>query len=215
MARSVAASAIISRARELADQETSTPSTAFVDDTEALAWLNNSVGIWHGMLVKAVPERFETSENLTITGAASYALPATHYLTLGVDYQLGSTSWYPLNRIQYQERTRFETTGDIAEGYYLRGATLVLLPAPSSGTYRHSYITAAPVLLAATEVDGANGWESWLVYDLAIKMMSKEESDPSALLAKQAEIKAEMDAAAADREASTPMRIVDTRLNRY
>lgn len=206
---------MITRARELADQETSTPSTAFVDDTEALAQLNASVGIWHGMLVKAVPERFETSETITANGASSYNLPATHLLTLGVDYALSASSWYPLKRIQYQERTRYETTGDIAEGYYLRGATIVLVPAPTSGSYRHSYITCAPVLVAGDSVDGVNGWEMWPVYDLAIKMMSKEESDPSALLAKQNEIKLEMEAAAADREAATPMRVVDTRLNRY
>lgn len=215
MARSVLASAIITRARELADQETSTPTTAFVDDTEALAQLNASFGIWHGMLVKAVPERYETSETITATGASSYNLPSDHFLTLAVDYQLSSSSWMPLSRILPQERTRFDTTGDIAEGYYLRGATIVLLPAPASGSYRHSYITCAPTLLSSTAVDGANGWESWLIYDLAIKMLTKEESDPAALLAKQAEIKMEMEAAASDREAATPMRVVDTRLGRY
>lgn len=215
MARSVLASAIISRARELADQETSTPSTAFVDDTEALAQLNTSLGIWHGMLVKAVPERYETSETITATGASSYNLASDHFLTVGVDYQMSSTSWVPLPRILPQERTRFETTRDIAEGYYLRGATIVLLPAPPSGTYRHTYITCAPTAISSTSIDCVNGWESWLIYDLAIKMLTKEESDPAALLAKQAEIKMEMEAAAADREAASPMRVVDTRLGRY
>lgn len=215
MARSVTAAAMILRARELADQETSSASTAFVDDTEALAQLNASLGIWHGMLVKAVPERYETSEEITADGSASYALHATHLLTLGVDYQISANSWVPLSRVQYQERTRYDATGDIAEGYYLRGATLVLVPNPSSGTYRHSYITCAPVLTANDTIDGVNGWEMWLTYDLAIKMLMKEESDPAALMAKQAEIKAEMEAAATDREAATPMRVVDTRLGRY
>jgi hypothetical protein len=218
MARDVTASAMISRARELADMVTATPTTAFVTDVEALAQLNMLLGLWHGLLVKAVPERFEERETITANGAESYNLPWDHYLTLGVDYQIAPGVWWPLERIQYQDRTRFQTTtGGAAEGYYLKAATLVLAPAPSGGTYRHTYVKTAPVLLSAGSIDGVNGWEAWLVYGLAAFMVQKEESQATAdaLLGQQARVQAEIEAAATDREAATPMRIVDTRLKRY
>lgn len=204
---------MITMARALADEKTAAPATAFITDVEALADLNASVGIWHGMLVDAVPERFEAEATITATGAASYALPSTYYQTLGVDALWGSQRM-PLKRIQFQDRTRYELTGE-AEGYYIKAATIVLAPAPSSGTFYHQYVTAAPVLVAATTVDGVNGWEMWPVYDLAIKMLAKSETSADALLQKQAELKTLMMAAAADRETANPMRVVDTRLGRY
>jgi len=215
MARSLSAATIIRQAREIADQQTAAASVARVTDTECLGQLNTLLGIWHGMLVKAVPERFEEEQTITADGATSYDLPADHFLTLGVD-ALWGTQRMPLERIQYQERTRYEATGSDAEGYYLKAATVVLVPAPSSGTYYHQYVTAAPTFTATSDtVDCVNGWESWLVYGLAIHMLGKEESDATLWVAKQLEVKAEIDAAAADREAARPMRVVDTRLARY
>lgn len=201
-------------AREIADQESAAPANAFVDRTECLAHLNGSIGLWHGMLVDAVPERFEVEETITANGAAAYNLPALHFMTLGVDSLWGSTR-VPLKRVQFQDRTRYDATGD-AEGYYLKAATIVLVPKPTSGTYYHQYVTAAPVLVSDSDsVDGVNGWEMWPIYDLAVFMMSKEESDPSAVMIKRDKIEALMKAAAADREAANPMRVVDTRLRRY
>jgi hypothetical protein len=215
MARDVTVTVLLRQARELADEETATPTVAFIDDTEALGMLNSSHGIWHGLLVKAVPERFETSETITGNGSAAYNLPARHLLTLAVDYQYSTNSFWPLTRIQPQDRTKYETTGDPAEGYYLKAATLVLLPNPSSGTYRHTYIQNAATLTANDSVDGVNGWEQWLVYDVAIRMMIKGKHDPSALIIERDKLKAEIEASAADRDAGTPMRVVDTRLRRY
>lgn len=218
MARSITAAVMMRQARELADQEPSpaAATAARVDRTECLGMLNASIGIWHGLLVKAIPERFEVSVNVSATGASSYALPDAHLMTLGVDFEFTSNSFWPLKRVQFQERTRYDLTADVAEGYYLKAATLVLVPSPPSGTYRHSYVACAtPLVDDGDAVDGVNGWEMWPVYDLAVKMMIKEESDPSALIIERDKIKAEIEAAAADRDAATPMRVVDTRLKRY
>ncbi len=217
MARTVTASAMITRARELADMVTSSPTTAFVTDVEALAQLNLLIGPWHSMLLQAAPERFEADQTIVANGAASYALPWDHYKTLAVDYQVASNSWWPLDRVMLQERTDFESSGSSASGYRIKGATLVLIPAPASGTYRHTYVTAAPTLLAETSLDGVNGWEMWLVYSLAVFMVLKEESleMAAALAAERDKVKAEIEAYAADREAANPMRVVDTRLRRH
>lgn len=216
MARSVTWASLKSQARALADEQTNTPTTAFVTDAVLLGFGNGSIGRWHSMLVKAVPERFEASSphTPTITGATSYALPSDHYLTLGVRRVDGTTET-ELPRIQYQERTKYSTAAGPAEAYYLKAATLALVPPPASGTYKHHYITAASVMAADGDtLDGVNGWERWIVYDMAIQMVLKAEGDPTALLAERQKIEDEIKGAGSDRDVTNPRRIVDTRLRR-
>lgn len=179
--------------------------------------INASLGAWHGFIAKAVPERYEAEQIITADGSTSYPLPADHYQTIGVDYQLTSNCRVALKRLMVQERNAYSTDQNVqAEGYRLKGTTLVLLPPPSSGTYYHVYVTAAPVLTQPSDsIDAVNGWEEWIVYDVAIKMLLKEESDASALIAERNKIQAEMEAAAAEREAGQPSRVVDTRTGRW
>lgn len=184
----------------------------FIDNTELNAKINASLGIWHGMVAKAVPERYESEQTIVANGASSYALPSDHYQTVGVDYGITSSDRIPLRRAMVQERTAYTfSASSSAEAYRLKGATIVLLPPPSTGTYYHVYITAASVLSSdADAIDGVNGWEQWIVLDVAVQMLLKRGDDVAALLAKQNEIKMEMEAAASDREV-TPTRVVDTR----
>jgi hypothetical protein len=196
--------------REQADME-ETGTAAFVDDPELLRMINASIGIWHGMLVEAMPERFEVSASFT--GAASVALPANYYITLGVDFQESASRYVTLHRVLYQERNRFETTSaSPAVAYYVSASSLFLLPAPTGGTYRHSYISHAPELVVGADtIDGVNGWEQWIVYDVAMKMREKEESNVTNLSREKDKIQTEIEQAAHDRIIGSPHRVIDTR----
>jgi hypothetical protein len=220
MARTFTRADIRTKARELADQEIADaldPDADYIDDTEANRMINDSLAAWHTLVAKAVPERFETEQTITANGATSYSLPANHYLTLGVDYQLADNCRVELRRVMAQERNVFGSSVYAqAEGYRLKGATLVLLPPPSSGTYIHVYVTAAPTLTDdSTTVDGINGWELWIVYDVAVKMRLKQGDDVEALVRDRDRIEAKIEAAAAEREAGQPSRVVDTRTGRW
>lgn len=214
MSRTVTLADLRTRARELADQEGDT--AQFIDDTELNAYINASLGLWHTMVAQADPERFGAEDTITATGATSYALPADYLATLSVEYKY-SNEWYiPLERSSIKETHIYkETTSDRAQAYRFWAGNLVLMPAPSSGTYRHRYVTHAGVLSADGDtVDGVNGWESWIYYDVAIKCMMKEESDASYLIAERNHIQHKIEKAAADRDYANPGRVVDVRQDR-
>lgn len=210
MARTVTLANLRTRARELADQEIG---SEFIDDTELNAYINASLGQWHGMVAKADPERYLAEETITATGASSYSLPATHLATMMVEYQESTDHYVPLYRITVTERFQYpETTTGHAFAYRLAAGNIILHPNPSSGSYRHTYITQADVLAADGDtVDGVNGWEAWIYYDAAIKCMLKEESDASYLIAERNRIQGEIEAAAQDRVMGSPARVFDVR----
>lgn len=215
MARSVDLQTLRRRARELANRENDDTTDGFVDNTEIDGYINASLGAWHGFVAKAVPERYEKEQTIVADGSSSYALPSDHYQTIGVDYEFTSNCRMGLRRLMVQERNAYDTSvNSQAEGYRLKGTTLVLYPIPDSGTYYHVYITAAPTLVNTTDsFDGVNGWEEWIVYDVAIKILLKEGSleEANLLIAERNKIQAEMEAAASEREAAQPSRVVDTR----
>ena len=210
MSRTVTFTELQSRVRSIADQELN---SNFVDDTELEETINESVGLWHSMVSAADPERFGATQSITGDGSASYSLPADYLASLGVDIQRNSTRWEPLDHYSVTERHFFEetTTGD-AFGYRIFGDQLYLLPAPSSGAYRHLYVTHADVLSAGGDtVDGVNGWETWIIYDAAIKLYIKEQADASQLMAERNKVEVEIRKAAQDRDFSNAGRVVDTR----
>lgn len=218
MARNVTLLTLRTQARELADMEV-TGATAFVDDTELNGIINTSAARWYGRIIQAVPERFETVQTLTASGAVSYDVPDDYMYTLAVEYESTQDRYIDLRRVMFAERNRFNTRGtsSMAIGYRVGGPCadvpqLYLYPPPSTGTYRHIYVPVWEDLSVDTQtVDGYNGWEQWIVYDAAIRMLMKEEADVSTLISERNALGAEMDAAAADREMSAPQRIADVR----
>ena len=214
MSRTVTLADLRTRARELADQEQDT--AQFIEDAELTEYINASLGMWHTMVAQADPERFGAEETITATGATGYNLPADYLATLSLEYKY-SDQWYiPLTRSSVSEERYYrETTTDRALAYRLWAGTVVLMPSPASGTYRHRYVTHAPVLSSDGDtVDGVNGWESWIYYDAAIKMMLKEESDASFLIAERNRIQRDIEKAASDRDYANPGRVIDVRDDR-
>ncbi len=212
MARTVTLLELRTQARELADME-ETGAEAFVSDTELTGYANAYLAEWHSRLVKATPEVFETTETITATGAASYALPADHYKTLLVESELSNNQRYALKRLLPHERNKWRIgQNSSALGYFRSGDSLVLFPNPSSGDYIHTYAKAYTKLSADTDtVDGVNGWEQWISFSMAIRMRLKEDVDASQLLGERARIEAEIDSFSKDRELANPKRIQDTR----
>lgn len=212
MASTVLYSMLKRQAREVADVETSAPEEAHVDDTELLDRFNASLKIWHGKVTRACPELYEDEDIITADGSAGYNLPADYFSTLGVDYEYGTDAFIPLDRLMVPERNKYPGNG-LAVAYRLKGDQIALYPRPTSGTYRHLYITTATPFVdnGSSSVNGVNGWEQWLVYDVAVYILNKAKIDSSAEVAERERLDKEMQIAAADRDAGTPMRVVDTR----
>ncbi len=218
MAHTVTLISLRAQAREQADMANS----SFWSDTRLDEAINRSLRTWWSMVARAEPERYRATGSITATGAASYALPSDHLWTMAVEYQASSTDFLDIPRLQFHERNRFNagSTSAIAAGYRLVGQTIELKPSPTTGTYRHLYVTTAPVLGdgtggTVTSFDAVNGWEDWIVFDVAGKMLIKEDSDASQCAISRDALKKEIMAAAWDRELANPRTVQDTRTRKY
>lgn len=84
-------------------------------------------------------------------------------------------------------------------------------PDPGTETYTLHYIQAPQELAADDDdFDGVAGWEEWVIYDVGIRMMLKEEADASALERERARIEARIRRMAGERDSGTAPRVQDT-----
>jgi hypothetical protein len=148
--------------------------------TEWKPWVSQVYGQLHGKVADTGCRYFETEGNLTLPSPC--ALPAAHYATLGVEFVRDSAGRRrPLKEAMVQERARLLGRTGEATCYAIRGQTVELYPAPSTGTYKLAYIPQPTDLSAAgdsTEVDlmTADG-EEYVLWGVALLAWSKGEDD--------------------------------------
>jgi hypothetical protein len=207
VARNFTAGQILTRARQRADREDS----QFVTDTEGLTLVSASYADLYNTLVSKGLSYFESTQTITTDGTANTALPSGYLGTIGVDYQRGSSQWSPLYELMPQERNRYGASSGEARAYRVVGSNITLYPTPPTGqTYRHLYVPApADLTSSATSVDGVSGFEEYVVLDVAIKMLHKEESSATHLERERARILERIEEAADHRRMSGGGRVVD------
>jgi hypothetical protein len=163
------------RVRQLADIVNSD----FVTDAELDARINVSYKELYGLLVRASLHRSEEVALVECDGSESYRVPDDFFGLIGIYRSIGEDK-IPLERFPDKFRPG-SRTGD-ATMYRISGSDLVLYPKPSSGVYDMVYIPVPDTATADDDViDGVLGWEEFLVLDVAIYCLEKEESDTSKL----------------------------------
>ena len=217
MAKTATLSVIRTEAKQRAEMENST----FVADSEWNGYINRSYAELYDMLVqKFGPEYYITSSTVTtVSGTDSYALAADFYKLLGVDLLVSGTDYVTLSPFMFSERNQFGSVARILRGgapdyrYRVQGSNLVLRPVPKEArTLKVWYIPAYTTLSQDSDtLDGVNGWEEYVIVDAAMKALSKEESDVSVLMAQKQALIQRIEAAAQNRDAGAPLRMVDVR----
>lgn len=207
MARTFTLSELRTKVRERCDMQ----NTEFVSDSELSGYISASYTWLYDLLVRKGLRYFESTQTITADGSASYALPSDYYGTIAVDYQYGTNDWWEVPEYMIQERNNFNYySNDVARGYSIVGDYIKLLPAQSSGTYRHLYVPAPDDLSSDSDtVDGVSGWEELVVLDAAIKCLRKEESDTKGLERDLARLEARIEEAAENRALASPRRVAD------
>jgi len=211
--------------RELADMETATPTSHFVDDTELTSRINEALKQLYDKLILANGQEYyavTTASAAFTPGTGTYALPTAaatpFYRLLGVRTTDGSR-WAdvpPYGMRDVAMLLNRGSTGGITiyeYRYRLKATTISFLPIPQTA---HSYVldyVPAFVALAAVgdSFDGVNGWERWAALTAAIDLANKEEADPSGLLAQRSIIDEQIQRLAGSRDAGRPERIQDVR----
>jgi len=214
---------IKTQCRQRADMEQS----QFITDSELTTYINASIAELHDLLIGAYNEDYsmENVEFATSTGVVSYALPdGTNYSAAprfyklrGVDVKYGNDQYATVKRFNFNRRNEDQNSfvwnllGVPYLEYRLVGSNVRFNRVPdSSTTIRLWYHPSATVLVADSDsYDDVNGWIEYVVTDVAIKMLNKEESDVTVLAMQKSALKQRIEDMAQNRDANEPESVSD------
>lgn len=220
MASNVTLQFLRDQARARADMQQS----GFVEDAELDAYINGSAQELYDLLTTKFEDYYIADQQLSaVSPDFTVDVPANFYKLRGVDIKMSDGSWATAMPFTFQQRNAlqnpliFPLTEQTTIMYRLRGNKIQFLGFTGSPmTVRLWFVPTFTKLVAGTDVvDGVNGWEEYIIVDAAIKMMAKEESDPSVLLAQKAQMRERIENTAANRDAGAPERVTDTSMGPY
>lgn len=207
-------------ARQYADVENS----AFVSDDEVTRLVNQGLAeLWHVLVQSDIDRYLANTEITTVAGTYEYTLPTDFAAARTLEKLEGSGSErayrlepYNISEGHSGERYSASTSGGLRWTILYQGtdgsaARLRFNADPGGGFCRLWYIQAPEELaLDADEWDGVAGWEEWAVLWAAEQILAKEESDPSALIRRRAELTQRIQTVAGSRvmgSAPSPARV--------
>lgn len=188
---SITLSELRTQCRQRADME----SSDFVSDSELTSYINASIAELHDLMVQSYGADYFVSTHTftTVPNTDSYALPADMYKLMGVDIQISGNDYASLHMFNFNERNRYKgsTVRSILGAPDLRyrvvGSNILFSPAPDSAKIvKLWYVPVATKLAADSDVyNDLNQYAEYVVVDVAMKMMQKEESDVTVLMAEK------------------------------
>jgi fibronectin type 3 domain-containing protein len=215
--------------------------TNFVTLQELNSYVNQSYTELYDLLVTtyedyyvAAPIQFTTNGNQfqypLPNGVLTFLNPITQtnfvappfYKLMGVDLGLNNASngYVTVNKFEFINRNRFvyPNTASTIYGvfnlqYRILGNVLEFIPTPSANQpIRVWYIPRLRELLQDTDIlDGISGWTEYVITDVAIKILQKEESDVSVLAAQKLDLRKRIIDSGVNRDAGRPDKISDAR----
>lgn len=150
-------------------------------------------------------------------------VPEPIYKLLGLDLGLntGNNGWVSVGKFNYLDRNKFfyPTPGSTIYGVYevlyrWMGNFLELIPTPSANQpFRIQYIPRLRQLLKPTDLTttSISGWLEYVITDVAIKILQKEESPVDVLMAQKMALKQRIEESAFNKDAGRPDTITDVR----
>lgn len=161
---------------------------------------------------------------LSFTNLAGQSFVAPpYYKLLGVDLGINTANnaYVTINRFQLIDRNRYlypnsasTIYGIFNMQYRVMGTYIEFIPTPSGNQpIRLLYIPRMPQLLLDTDITitGVSGWLEYVITDVAIKILQKEESDVSVLAAQKMALIKRINDSASNRDAGIPDHISDIR----
>ena len=211
--------------RRQAKQRADMTNSQFLTDYEWNKNINDSLCELYDLILSCfgqdyyVPEPYELT---TTPNQNRYTLPPQFYKGLGVDSAVtpSNDAYLTLKRFNFMARNRyvFPQMGSTFLGvaslrYRFVGNTLMLIPAPVSGTTLRIWYVPRPVkLLQDSDMfDGFSGWLEYVIVDAAIKALQKEESDVTVLAAQKQAMTERLNTMADNRDLGEPETVTDAR----
>jgi len=196
-------------------------SGTFITISEANAMINASIAELYDLITQKFGNDYFVKDPAytfpLVSGTESYALPSDFFKLLGVDFQLSSDEAITLKPFMFSERNQY--TRSIVRGltnaefmrYRIRAGKLWFSPKPSSTNTITVWYVPLPTTLSADgdTFDGYNGWEEYVITDVCIKFLGKEESDASTFIGAKQALITRIEEAAGNRDAGSSARITD------
>lgn len=197
--------------------------SGFIEDSELVIYINESLAELYDLLIAKFGEDYYTKPvpySIQVNGdSQQYNLPSDFYKARGVDLNLGFNNSISLKTFMFSERNKYNnahafswnTSGADSARYRIVGRKIWFMPAPSGlNQIDIYYIPLAPLLESDSDTfDCINGWEQYLIVDTAIKMLGKEESDPSLLILEKTKLEKRINTMARNRDSGRSQRVSD------
>jgi hypothetical protein len=193
----------------------------FGDDADLIPKINDSYSELYDLLVTKFEDYFTTNFTFSIaSGDDGYNMPMGIYKVMGVDKQItGPTDYITLPKFNFMERNKWNSTiGLIAlngfplVSYDWVGGRLKIIPAANaSGNYQMWYVPSCPELVNDSDsiLYDLQRWSTYIVVDVAIKLMVQEESNADYLIMQKDKLIARINASAINRDAGQGERVTD------
>lgn len=211
MSKLVTLAELKTRARDAADMQNS----GFISDSELTRYLNSSAQYLYDLLIANFGEDYFVNENpyvfTTNNNNDPVALPDDFYKLVGVDVSIGG-QFVTAKPFMFNERNKFlDSVGLSNIRYRIVNNQIRFIPNTNgSSKIQVWYIPVFPIMESdGDELEGVNGYEEFIVIDTAIKMLAKEESDVSVLMARKMEIRNNIETIGQNRDIGMPSRVQD------
>lgn len=198
-------------ARVLSD----TVNDGHITDAELDLWLNQGVRDFDKFLRESYGELYNTSSTTfaVTSGTQNYSLSTitggTFGKLLGVDRPVQG-QYQPMNAYTWTKRNE----RDGVERYALVGGNLRFQPAPAASETRQIWWRPPAVSLTTSSQEWdfqVERGDEYVQASAAEKIAIKQENDPSGALRIKGEIRAEIAASAANRDAGEPLKVQEVR----
>lgn len=202
-------------------------STQFYTDIELNSYINQSAFELYDILIQKYGDNYfvkTPAYSITTDGINQfYSIPNDFYKMLGVDLLLANSpdSAVTVDEFNFSDRNRysvpnFQTFYGVTNlRYRLNGNQIWFTPLPAANqTINIWYVPTMTTLSLDSDVlNGISGWTEYVIVDVCIKVLSKEESDASVFINQKAGLRERIENAAENRNASTPPTVSDTLFN--
>ena len=201
----------------------------FVTDAEITTMVNESLSQLDGILIAQYSDYKLTSTILTASSTdGSITLPSDFLKLRGVDVQYNSSDpdgYIEIHEYSFQHRNRKPYLANAPSGfgpysvsYRLQGMKVMIAPVAlaTQWSYRIWYTPKFTSLSSGTDTLGAymdvQYWHQYAIYDCCVKILAKQDLDPSTFMAQKEEAKQIiMQISAPNRNAGEPKSVVDSR----
>lgn len=199
----------------------------FVTDAELNTYINASLAELHDLLIAAYNEEYymESVEFASVTDQIDYDLPdgsnysaaLKFYKLRGVDCKNDTSDWSTVKRFNFNRRNEdinnytWNLLGVPFMQYRIVGAKVRFnrIPDPNM-TFRLWYYPVSVVLVNdSDEFADINNYVEYVITDAAIKMLQKEESDVTVLMAQKQALHERIKTMAQNRDANEPESVTD------